>query len=250
MIVRIFLLLSFFVCCFGAYFLFKNSQKHKIFGMLLSAFGLVILGLFIFTFLEMDLPVQSRINKETVIRYISNNPDGVYERPLSYKFESNIGTEPVGMYQIIKIETDGAPSQKEVENIFLNKIDELHFEDIMIGTSEVENRLYRHLCPFFTVVSKNNDIDYYFFPTLSEPYSPRSFLFKGCTYSSSYRNFFAWYHNNVIYIYMEMSDSSYGKTLTEADANKVAQGMIAQECTGDGSRTGDRTGDGSKPLKK
>ena len=163
----------------------------------------------------MDLTVQSRINKEAVINHISNNPDGVYECPLSYKFDNNIGTEPFGMYQIIKIETDGVPNQKEIEKIFLNKINELRFEDIMIGTSEFENKLYRYLCSSLTVASKNNDIDYYFFPTLVEPYSPRSFLFKGCTYSYSSRNFFAWYHNNVLYIYIEMCNSLYGKTLTD-----------------------------------
>ena len=50
MIVRLFLLLLFLVCCVGAYFLFNNSQKHMVCGMLLSALGFVTLGLFIFTF--------------------------------------------------------------------------------------------------------------------------------------------------------------------------------------------------------
>ena len=215
MIIRFFLLFLFLLCCFGVFVLFKKSPKHKIFGVLISALGIMVLGLFIFTFFEMALPVQSRINKETVIRYISNNHNEVYECPVSYKFDSNIGVEPVGMYRIMKIETDGEPNQEEIENIFLNKLDELHFEDIMISTSEVENELYRHLCSSLTVVSENDGIDYYFFPTLAEPYSPRSFLFKGCTYSYSYRNFFAWYHNNVVYVYMEKCNTSYGKTLTE-----------------------------------
>ena len=214
MIVRILLLLLFFVCCLGAYFLFKNCPKHRMYGVIISTFGVVILLVFVFTLFEINLPIYSKINKETVMNYISNNPDELYECPITYKYDYDEGnSESVGMYKVIKIETDGVPNQSEIEDIFQNVLDELHFENIMIGTSDFENALYGHLCPFFTDVHEKNGVNYYFFPTMAEPYSPRSFLFKGCMYSYSYRNFFAWYHNNVIYIYMEICNSTYGETL-------------------------------------
>ena len=211
MIIRIFLWLLILGCGFGAYFLLKKTKKHKIFGVLMSILGVAILGLFIFTVFEMALPVQSKINKETVTRHISNNPNEAYECPVTYKFENKIGGEAFGMYQILKIETDGAPTQKEIEDIFLNKIDEVDF----IYTSELEDKLYRSLCSSLTVVSENNDIYYYFFPSLAEPYPSRSFLFEGCTYSYLYSNFFAWYHNDAVYIYVEQCETAYEKTLTD-----------------------------------